>query len=528
MTAFKETNVRILECAWDALENTRQALRRSRDAMVRDLLLRHVESQQSCSPDDRLTHISTVIRHPAPPLGQGFPLPGKVLRLRLPAGLAEEARSVALLLPGQPLHRGHRDYQARLLADAVTTAIARSASFTDDVLSGLRPVLRQRAALGLWRLAVAATSTHSEREVYLAAAEHDDEYAGVSRAGRVAETLRSHGVAWHDRWRYEMAAHLARKFLSTDSADANQQMLYEQGEEWLEHRDDLEYALPSNHLIKGFSAPRYWSLEGRGSAAVWRAQRQVGLKEIADDLVHDRRTESSDVEPPGWPAKAPEEWQVLAARIATGPWLSRAADGQVLTFEVDGELIYWPVVRTSAADPSTSSAVPGLADVVGVFGDLPVIEVAERILLQLDSDHDEDWRLGSIEVPVHKAFAFGLIDAATRNELIVENRAATLEYMQQVIKGAPVDDRELGQQLRDVMNSPAEFRKIAMLFGADFSAPRALWRWPAESIAGEVQRGRAPQALRWLAAWVLRRSAFALEQSMQKAWHSGFDRFDHR
>jgi hypothetical protein len=112
MVAFKETNVRILECAWNALEELRQDRHLSRDEAVRTLLIQHVRDQQSCGGNDRLTHISTLLRHPAAPLGRGAPRPGKLLRLRLPLGLAEEARLVSLRLPGQPILRGHRDYQA--------------------------------------------------------------------------------------------------------------------------------------------------------------------------------------------------------------------------------------------------------------------------------------------------------------------------------------------------------------------------------------------------------------------------------
>ncbi|GGW69955.1 hypothetical protein [Streptomyces xantholiticus] len=65
--------------------------------------------------------------------------------------LAVTAATNLLLTPGQTAYqRAYRDYQARMLTDAVVTAIARAEHFTDGFLSGLFPVPRHRSALGLW------------------------------------------------------------------------------------------------------------------------------------------------------------------------------------------------------------------------------------------------------------------------------------------------------------------------------------------------------------------------------------------
>lgn len=133
----------------------------SRDGAVRQLLSEHVEAQESREPEDRLTHISTVPRYPQPPRWRRAPRGDRPLRLRAPASLLKRARAVSLRLPGQ-YERSHRDYQARTLTDVVMTAIAVAESFTDDFLDGLFPLLRHRAAVSLWRLATAATSTGPE------------------------------------------------------------------------------------------------------------------------------------------------------------------------------------------------------------------------------------------------------------------------------------------------------------------------------------------------------------------------------
>src|SRR4051794_4281736 len=100
-----------------------------RDAAVRRLLAAHVDRQEPLEPEDRHTHISTVLRYPRP---RTDPRADRRLRLRLrlPPGLASRARGVSLLLPGQS-PRAHQDYQGRPLTDAVMTAIAAEEPFTD-------------------------------------------------------------------------------------------------------------------------------------------------------------------------------------------------------------------------------------------------------------------------------------------------------------------------------------------------------------------------------------------------------------
>lgn len=58
-----ETNVRLPYCALDALAAVMDRRGTSRDETVRQLLAEHVELQETRDPDDRLTHISTVLRY---------------------------------------------------------------------------------------------------------------------------------------------------------------------------------------------------------------------------------------------------------------------------------------------------------------------------------------------------------------------------------------------------------------------------------------------------------------------------------
>ncbi|BFO23221.1 hypothetical protein SHKM778_96090 (plasmid) [Streptomyces sp. KM77-8] len=147
-----ETNVRLPPCAFGALAAAMTRQGTSRDATVRRLMTEHVERQEQEDPDDRLTHISTVLRYPPPPRWRKDPRQDRPLRLRASADLLERARAVSLVLPGQ-YQRAFRDYQSRALTDAVVTAIAVAERFTDEFLDGLLPFCTTAlpATCGGWR-----------------------------------------------------------------------------------------------------------------------------------------------------------------------------------------------------------------------------------------------------------------------------------------------------------------------------------------------------------------------------------------
>ncbi|MFJ8620080.1 transposase [Streptomyces clavifer] len=250
MPTYVETNVWHPACALAAVKAIAVRRGRSRDETVRQLLDEHLEAQEHREPDMRLTHISTVLRYP-PALGRRkhrwVPEFGGPLRLRLHPGVADRARTVSLRLPGQ-FQRAHRDYQSRQLTDAVMTAIAVHEPFTDTYLDGLRPVLRHRAARGLWGLAVAATSTAPELAVHEAVSraefpDKDGSATGASAGGpgassrllRVAAALEGE-TGWHSAVRFWVAANIARLLLTGPGRDAAERMLFEQGEQWRELR----------------------------------------------------------------------------------------------------------------------------------------------------------------------------------------------------------------------------------------------------------------------------------------------------
>lgn len=97
-----ETNVRLSYCALEALTASAARWGTSRDATVRQLLAGHVQSQEVLDPDDRRTHISTVLRYPPPPHWRRDPRQDQPpARLRAPAALLGQARALSLELPSQ-------------------------------------------------------------------------------------------------------------------------------------------------------------------------------------------------------------------------------------------------------------------------------------------------------------------------------------------------------------------------------------------------------------------------------------------
>ncbi|MCJ0907330.1 ribbon-helix-helix domain-containing protein [Rhodococcus sp. ARC_M6] len=143
-----DTNVTIPKSALDRLsEIVRMPGYKSRDQTGRYLILKYIERNEIIPADDRLTHISTVMRHPLPPIrvpNKDIAIldpvaPTRGLKLRLPEGVSGQARSLAFRLPGQSQFRGPSDYQSRLLTDAAMTSIAYECCELGLTRSPIRP-----------------------------------------------------------------------------------------------------------------------------------------------------------------------------------------------------------------------------------------------------------------------------------------------------------------------------------------------------------------------------------------------------
>ncbi|WP_331733139.1 ribbon-helix-helix domain-containing protein (plasmid) [Embleya sp. NBC_00888] len=543
MPGHKETNVRLPLCALSAL--TTVAARRgvSRDEAVRRLLDEHITRQHNREPRARLTHIATVLKYPATPLWRGEPTTARPLRLRLVPGTVERAREVALRLPGQH-PRGHHDYQARLLTDAMLTAIAVEEPFSDEFLDGLTPLLRHASAVGLWHLAAAATSTAPERAVHEAAQEllyPSDAYDGPSlpsdpatreRLLRVARAL-DEEVSWHSSARFRVAANLARELLRGPDAGAHEQMLYDQDKDgrWGDLRSDLCFG--AENLEPYMQGVTSWDWSGRGGAAVWRAERRVELQDFEHWLLTphagaDAGTELVEhlVKPPGWPIRLPRGWRALPGTTTQIPerFARWVAQGRLLAFPIDDTPMLWPL-QGAPDTPGEWTPVPGIE---------PLVHAAQRLGPQRISGFVEamlvDWNPDSIlehhphavlRLPADRALGFGLIDSDRLREARLEAREVNQAAMTAIID--MVAEEALREYLQEVRNKPVLFKKAAdQLPGVTFTAVAATWTWPGRSVADEVLAGTDAAIVRWLAGWAHRTCNRVLQQSMEQSWRDAF------
>lgn len=554
MSGNSQTNVRIAPCALEALSRITARRGTSRDETVRQLLAEHVASQEQKHPEDRLTHISTVLRYPRPPRWRGDPRTDMPLRVRAPADLLERARAVSLRLPGQH-PRAHRDYQGRMLTDAVTTAIAVTEPFDDDFLTGLMSVLRHSAALGLWRLTMAKTSTGPERawlvEAEAVRADHWLSDAPLDPADqhllRVADRL-ERDEAWHSSERFKAATALARRHLSGPGARAWEQALYEQDtvfdekyQDFLQADDADDRRWRRRHGITSYD----WT--GRGGTAVWRAQRQVDVEYFEQWLVERTKKDPAagvmeEPASPGWLLRTPAAWLAHApAWTASGrgpePYATWAADGRLLNFPHQSRQAFWPLLHR----PGTPGwePVPGFAPLATAAAGLrpdKVIGFIEAILI--DWNHDfvvEPYLRIALDFPADKARQFGFITAGEQHRIMIDARTTTLKNMDAFIdraadKGA---DAAYLQKLKEARSDAREFHRLTQKHTTkherpNFGVVRATWKWPRQSVAAELIAGSPPEFLQWSATAAHRRSTLLLEQAMQEAWQHAFDRYGFR
>jgi hypothetical protein len=503
-----ETNVRLPSCAFDALSAVMARDGTSRDTAVRRLLAEHVERQEQRDPDDRLTHISTVLRYP-PPRWRKDPRQDRPLRLRADAGLLERARAGPLVLPGQ-YQRAFRDYQSRALTDAVMTAIAVAEPFTDGFLNGLLPLLHHRAAGNLWRLATAGLCTGPERALLEAAVAVRDTAAGTPETVLDADTQHllalvtalEKDVAWHSPARFQVAANIARELLTGPRAKANERLLQEEGEGWNDLYLDTLYANGDRqaHLQRGTTS---YDWSGRGGGAVWRAERQVSLDNLGDWLTGPVQTDTAQyvVRPPGWVLSRPPGWHATVLEPTHSgrlpqPYAAWTDQGRALAFPHRGKQAVWPLQRQP--NRPGFEPVPGaeafLAPATGLKSE-QALSYIEALLVdwnhQYDAEDEPDLRL-ALDVPVGKAYDFRLISAEERLRAMAEARAATVNSMDEVIDLLTHDgcDEEDLQYLRQLRRNVRQFAQVVTRLdpsvGARFRVHRRPGdgpgcRWPASS-----------------------------------------------
>jgi hypothetical protein len=509
-----EANILIPTSAWDALEELRARTGLSRDRQVRALIERYVDEQAIPAPDDRQTHISTVLWHPAPPVGRrGLPPDTHLLRLRLAAELAAEARRLALKLPGQTVGPGgHHDYRAGSHADAFLTALAGQIDFEDSILRGLPRLITHGCAVGLFRLAAAATASEAERAIFRLA---DSDLirvrtqrrgtkppvadAEVQRAQALAHLLREEeDVAWHGAWRRDAVRHLAGVLLTSDDSGRNQVMLHDKGEDFVLIRTQLERDRHRNSdEVAALTGPgQDW--EGRGGTAVWRAERLLAIADLVRWIAshaQDPVDETWFVDPPEWRVAVPNGWVPVVVRGGTvadaKPYSEHANAGRVLGMRSGSRHVFWPYRRNSAGE---LAPVPGVDAVASAARDLPPARIAETMLVQLD-DEVSYLPLGStIAITAAEARGLGLIDSAENATIEEHTRRTNEQQMQRMIDAADDEERH---DLRAVSSDIDLFAMTARKLRVPINRARPSWEWPHEvrSLACEIEAGLPPEQL---------------------------------
>ncbi|MER5698787.1 hypothetical protein ABT255_17705 [Streptomyces mirabilis] len=544
-----ETNVRLPSCAFEALATVMAREGTSRDATVRRLLAEHIGRQEPEHPEDRLTHISTVLRYPPPPRWRGDSRTDLPLRLRLPTGLAERARTVSLRLPGQ-YQRAYRDYQGRMLTDAVMTAIAVAEPVTDAFLDGLLPLLRQRAARNLWKLAAATLCTRPEILLLDAAENVRSQMAWTSGTPSREKdqhlldvvTALEEDVAWHSPARFTAAANIARDLLTGPQAKDNEQLLHEEGEAWHDLYQDTLHA-DEEHRARLLHGTTSYDWTGRGGTAVWRAERQVALQHFEDWLVGRTGQDTAQymMQPPGWMLVRPFGWNAVRPTLTSAgplpqPYAAWAAQGRVLVFPYNNRPALWPLQRRPGL-PGWEP-VPGIEPLLAAAQTLRPEQVTgfiEAVLIDWNHELDEDPDLClALDLPVGRAYDIGLITAEERQHAMAEARAATLQDMDNIIAVFKDTgrDEDLLRALQEARGSVRQFAHVAKRFnariGSDFRVRKAIWRWPGRSAASEFLAGSPADLVQWLAEVAYDRSSLVLQQAMQQAWGYAFDQYGRR
>lgn len=517
----------------------------SREEAVRRLLAAHVDRQKRLAPSDRLTHISTILRHPPRPIHPGAGPDLRVqLKVRLPDELATEARRVGLALPGQSRTGGNGDYRARPLTDAIMTAIAAAEPMTDEVLVGLRPCLRHQSAIGLWRLAVAATMTSEEQRILVKwHAQRVDADVADEPLDRVVEILREERSGWHDQFRFQVARFLVRRFLSEHTD--HEAMLYDQrdGFEWARIRGNYEQFGLTDEDFDEFSG---WglNLDGRGAANIWRIRRRAGLEDLCAKLFDDIH-DGIDVTPPGWLLMVPDRWTAAPLSPATVAQGARehVRAGRVLLLSTTNpeRRFLWPMLHDDAGE---ARPVPGLDAVVTAARSgrarrpfrLQPAEIAELMLV---SSLEEDVHDRTVEMPVHIAHQAGLVTDDERDHIVEAAQEATRDRMRQFLKalGPKTTDRHL-RELEAALDSPTHFHRIAFRNGlpttlanqlsSAFVHQHPIHTITVTSLAQAVADCMPEPALTWLATWFLRDHLTILREDRMQDWQRGMDNNRHR
>lgn len=473
-SVMEQTNVRLLPVEAAALEAVRAQRRCSRDRAARDLLSAYVATQAKRAPQDRLTHVTSVLRYPPLPPGRHQP-DGRVrVPLRLEPGTSDQIVGLTLRLPGQTSRRGLKHYARSPLAEAICTAVADYHDWEVAGLEGLPKVWTQAAAIGLWRLTVAATLTRPERLAVLGELEDLDTEAEDPTV--LTELLRNGDLSWHHPWRDEVSLHLARNLLTGSDEEDHMRMLHEQGDAFnllrydLERTDDLDHPYLDGAPLRPTSG-----VEGRGGALIWRGRRRLALGTVGSWIVAGPNAPLV-VSPPRARIAHPSDW--VGVRLAAGPELSKAVaddleNRRVLLLSADNQAVVWPY-SVDTADP-----IPWFDLVLQALLKRTPEEIVELVLLDDPSNR-------TVFLLADEAHDLGFIDGATRDSLVIEAASKTAGRMATILKRAAEWDPD---DYAELVASKGDVERFFELAAKHYERPgivRPWWPWAADSTVQEL------------------------------------------
>ena len=201
---------------------------------------------------------------------------------------------------------------------------------------------------------------------------------------------------------------------------------------------------------------------------MWRAERRVEVQDFEEWLINCTGLDSveREIRPPGWRARVPGNWHAYVQQPSPSgtaePYATWVAAGRLLAFPVGFKQAVWPLIPSPVG--------PGWAPVPGIE---PLLAAAERlrpdqisgfieaVLVDWSGEQDHPDFPVRLNLPAHKAFDLGFIDADERRLAMAEARAATLRVMANIINTLPDHERHHRAELEQAMGNDRLFRRLA-------------------------------------------------------------------
>lgn len=498
-----QTSVRLTESTLARIADVCAHEGLSRDSLLHRLVTDHVSAQAALDVEARLVHISTVLSWPPPaPGARGGQRDGRRrVALRLDKRTIDIAKAIGFVLPGQAPARGPQHYKARPLTDAVTTAVALTHPYDDAGLEDLPATLTYRQALALWRLTVAATTTRAEQHA-------------LYRDGTIATILREEDVSWHHPWRFQVAYHLAHHLLTGPNTATNLAMLHTQSGDFRAHVSDLELTEDfADHPWLDGAPTVLEDLQGRGGAAVWRAERKVACENIPTWLRSAPHPEPHTVHQPGWELIIPDDWVGITFRTGDRVpqhLLRDIAAGRVLQVDDRSHFTLWPY--------QDGTPVPGFNHVlVPLLGHVQPAVIIELVLVTTEHLPAHP------RLPAPLAHQLGFITATERDDLINAAANATLRSIDIAARASSTLTDSERDELDQARHDLTALTVLAHQLDVRFQITEPNWTWEVTSVADELNSAPVDgRRLEYLAGAVRSIHGYALEISMRGAWSTAF------